>query len=95
MPGTEIPIEEDLQELVPVFLDARKEDMQRLQGFLDSQNLDAIARLGHTIKGCAQPYGFPTLGDLCKDLEIAARASDMTEVNRLTSSIRKYLDQYI
>ena len=94
MPGTEVPIEEDLQALVPIFLDARKDDMQRLQIFVESQNLDAIARLGHTIKGCAQPYGFPTLGTLCKELETAARASDLTEVNRLTSSIRQYLNQY-
>jgi HPt (histidine-containing phosphotransfer) domain-containing protein len=94
MPGTEIPIEEDLEPLVPVFLDARKDDLERLRGFVSGRNFDGIARLGHTIKGCAQPYGFPTLGNLCRKLEEAARGADLVEVSRLTSSIDEYLNQY-
>lgn len=95
LPRTEIHVESDILELVPDFCDARKIDLDNLSQFLKTSEFDAIAKITHTIKGIARPFGFPTLETLCQELETAAHARDPKRSSRALSQIKDYVQSYL
>ncbi len=54
--------------------------------------MEELRKHAHTIKGTSWMYGFKELGDLCFNLEQAARDSDLTHVFQLTTQIKDYLN---
>lgn len=91
---TEISIDPDIQELVPGFCESRKRDIASLDHYLAKGDFTAIAKVSHTVKGIAAPYGFPTLEKLFKSLEVAAKASDATQSKKLVGEIKTYFSKY-
>lgn len=92
---TEVPVEEDIQDLVPGFLQQRIRDLQKIEGCLSQHQFDEIVKTAHTIKGIAQPYGFPTLGALSRELESAAKSANMSSCEACLSNTKKYLSSYV
>ena len=91
---TEVVIDSDISELVPGFCESRKKDLKNLTDFLDHDDFLSIAKIGHTIKGVARPYGFPTLEDLAVKLEKAAKSNDKAGCSEILNSMSTYLKAY-
>lgn len=91
---TEIEIEQDIRELVPNFLLARKSDLEKINQSLINQDFAAAAKICHTIKGIAKPFGFPTLEKLVRELELASRAQNIAQAQLISGKINMYLRTY-
>ncbi len=85
-------LDRKLKKLIPHFLKNKREDAERMLDTLKSNNLDELQKQAHTVKGTSWMYGFKELGDICLELEQAARASDLDLAQQLALQIRNYLD---
>lgn len=91
---TEVLIDPEINELVPGFCEARKKDIQNISKLLSENDFGSIAKICHTIKGVSRPYGFPTLENLSRQLETAAKASDGAQSLLLTKQMETYMKKY-
>jgi HPt (histidine-containing phosphotransfer) domain-containing protein len=91
---SEVAVDEYLQELVPGFVESRRKDIAQLSSLLEAGDFVAIAKICHTIKGVARPYGFPSLETLARSLETAARAQDLVACGQVLAEMKTYLAKY-
>lgn len=66
-------IDEEVWDLVPVFLAHQKKALDRVDHLLSTGDLISVARIGHNLKGSARNYGLIDLGTVGAALERAAR----------------------
>ncbi len=92
---TESQIEPEILEIVPLFLNSRKEDLRHLEDYLQNKNFDEIKKIAHTIKGISRPYGFPTLEDMSRQLETQALEKQPQEIQKTLHEMKTYLSKYI
>lgn len=91
---TETTVDADIYDLVPGFCESRKRDIKNLNSYLVAEDFNSIAKVSHTIKGIARPYGFPTLEMLIIKLEKAAKISDKLTCSQILSEINHYFKSY-
>jgi len=85
-------IDPDLADLIPGFLEGRRQDVAAIMKALEQNDDEAIRILGHNMKGCGSGYGFDEITDLGKSLEQAAKKGDTEEIKRKVSELSAYLD---
>lgn len=92
MPGDRIPvrIHAGMKEIVPEFLQNALEDVDALRTALEHSDYQAIARLGHSMKG-AGGFGFDYLNQMGLYLEEAARIQALHRIGSLVSELEDYL----
>ncbi len=88
----QVSLDPKIRKLIPRFLENKREDALELIRTLESGDMEKLQKLSHTVKGTSWMYGFKELGDLCFDLEHAARDSELQLATRLTRQIRDYLN---
>ena len=81
----------ELADLIPGFLNNRKEDIEKLRKELVAENFVEITRIGHTLKGACGGYGFDDLGELGKRIEVAGKDRNVDQVARLIDDMEYYL----
>lgn len=81
--------------LIPHFLANKREDAKKLFESIQSGNVTELQSQAHTIKGTSWMYGFKELGDMCLDLEQAAKKPDMDRAQQLALQITDYLNTLI
>lgn len=86
-------LDEDVRELMPVFLGARRRDLAALHDHLQRSDYRALTRMGHNIKGTAASYGFASLSILGKQLEAAGRRADTAAVHQLAEQLAAHLQR--
>ena len=84
-------VDADLEELVPEFIENRYEDIEKINECLDSNEIDEIKRLGHSMKGSGGGYGFHEITTLGGELEQAAMRGDKDEIDELNKKLAQYL----
>lgn len=82
----------DLEDLIPTFMENRRNELADIQGAVARGDFDFIRRLAHTWKGICRPYGFVHLETLSRDLEVAGENESREEVGRIASEIKSYLE---
>jgi len=86
-----VEIEPDIAELVPGFLNNRKNDAIKIRGLLAEGKLGEIRVIGHSMAGSAGGYGFPEIGTMGRAIETAALASRTEEIRKVSSLLMEYL----
>jgi len=84
-------VDSDLEELVPEFIENRYEDIEKINAWLDSNEMGEIQRLGHSMKGSGGGYGFHEITNLGGELEEAAMRGDKDEIDDLNKKLAQYL----
>ena len=90
-----VHIDEDLAELVPGFLDHKREDVGSLLAAAENGDCAAISRLGHQMKGEGGSFGLDAISEIGQALEAAAHTSDLKAARRLASELASYLDRVV
>ncbi len=67
-----------LQELVRLFVEDLKLDLEHLARARQNGELDQVSRIAHQIKGCAAGYGFPEVSECAARLERRAKTESDT-----------------
>lgn len=92
MSKIKIVIDSDLKDLIPQFLENRKKDVISLDGQVQASDALAISQLAHKIKGSSASYGFAHLSKLAAELEVAAKANDMSIIRQIFPEVKNHLD---
>ena len=88
-----IQIDPDLQELIPGYLENRRNDLQIYRDALEQGDFKAIAVLGHSMKGSGGGYGFQELSDIGRALENAAKSQDAKAIRKSLMDMSGFLDR--
>ena len=85
-----VNIDADLEDLIPAFLEAKRQDLATLRQSLEKADCDAIRRVGHKLKGAFNMYGFGFLSDVCAEIEHAASAGEKASIKEKLGVIEQY-----
>ena len=80
--GITVYVDPGLEEIVPVFLENRRRDVQTVETALGRSDFKTIGVLGHRMRGDGGGYGFDTISAIGEGMEQAAARQD-TEAIRL------------
>jgi HPt (histidine-containing phosphotransfer) domain-containing protein len=89
-----VSIEEDLEDIVPGYLENRASDVISVERALESGQADdyqAIRVIGHSMKGTGGGYGFDELTNIGSRIEVAGRAEDRAGVQKGLEELSEYL----
>lgn len=84
----EVPAELKLR-----YLERRKEDLVICQQSLDAKQFTEIEKIGHQLKGNGATFGHPDLSVLGKNIELAAKAHDFTELEHRLKEFSHWIDE--
>ena len=70
--GGEVVVDDDIADLVPGYVAARRHDVETLRRYLARRDFEAIAALAHKMKGSGTGYGLPEVTRLGRDIEATA-----------------------
>lgn len=94
MYSTEVPVDSDIQEIVPLFYESRLKDLGRINEAINDKNFGQLKVIAHTIKGISAPYGYPTLERIAKEMEVAALHENASLVLQKLQEMEAYLKRY-
>jgi HPt (histidine-containing phosphotransfer) domain-containing protein len=86
-----VHIDPDLQDLIPGYLENRGKDLLVFQQALEKGNFDAIAVLGHSMKGSGGGYGLNGLSSIGQAIENAAKNRDKESVRKSIINLTDFL----
>lgn len=81
----------DLEDLIPGYINNRKKDIVSIQGCLEVNDLDKIRTIGHSMKGSGGGYGFDAITVIGDRLEVAALASNTTEMSQALLALEDFI----
>ncbi len=87
-----VTVDADLEDIVPGFLQHRKEDVDKIREAMAQNDYDIIRVLGHTMKGTGGGYGFDAITDMGRSLEDAAKERNMEIIKQSANDLSSYLD---
>ena len=87
----DIRMPEGIEELVPVYLAERREDVAELIALLAAADFQRLATLAHNMKGTGGSFGFHDLTRIGSAMEQAARISDRDALERHLAELTEYL----
>jgi CheY-like chemotaxis protein/HPt (histidine-containing phosphotransfer) domain-containing protein len=91
--GTTVYVDEDLMDLIPVYLENCHTNITLLNDAMTAFDFDAIRRIGHNLKGSGQGYGFEKLSVFGKLLEDDANERNMESIKSTVADLVAYLGQ--
>ncbi len=83
--------EPDLADLVPVYLERRKNDVIALEDSLLMSDYPSVRILGHSMKGSGGGYGFDGITEIGQRLESAGTDSDVAAARAAIDDLKSYL----
>jgi len=86
-------VDSDLMEIIPGFLDNRRDDITAMQAAVEEGDFETIRLLGHDMKGSGGGYGFDGITDIGRSLEQAAKDQDQTEIGKLVQELVNYVER--
>ncbi|NGZ01485.1 MAG: Hpt domain-containing protein [Nitrospira sp. WS238] len=86
-----VEISRDLEDIVPIFLRNREQDIRTLHDALTRQDFQTIQSLGHRLKGDGGGYGFDRISEIGATMEQAAKQQDHAMVEQQTLALEDYL----
>lgn len=86
-----VSVDADLEDLIPEYLENRRQDCQTVLQLLENNDYEAIRVLGHTMKGTGGGYGFDAITDMGKKLEEAAKRGEASAIRQIVSELGQYL----
>ena len=88
-----VQIDKVLQDLVPDYLQTRREDVQKLHRAITEKDHETIRLLGHSMKGSGGGYGFDGITEIGRQIETAAKKQDLEGSRKLAEELQQYLDR--
>lgn len=88
-----VTVDADLRNLIPGYIQNRRNDAGKLEGALAAGDMEAVAGIGHRMKGTGSSYGFAGITDIGIRLEDAGKKGERDRVLPLVAELRSYLDR--
>jgi HPt (histidine-containing phosphotransfer) domain-containing protein len=88
-----VTVDEDLQDLIPGYLDNRIKDIEIIHESLAQGDYEVIRSIGHKMKGSGGGYGFDKITDIGRAIEEAAKTGHREEIGRQTEMLKTYMER--
>jgi len=88
-----VTIDIDLEDLIPGFLENRKQDLEKLQQAANGGDFGVLQSIGHSLKGVGGGYGFNRMSEIGEGIENAGKASDLDAANERIAELGDYLSR--
>ncbi len=88
-----VKVDIDLEDLVPGYLENRREDIDSILGDLEKADFESVRITGHSMKGSGGGYGFDRISDIGKIIEISAKEKNAEEIKKQVQELASYLDR--
>jgi len=88
-----VRVDKDIEDLVPVYLDMTKKDVESLKAALSRGDFDAMYMIGHSLKGSGGGYGFDGITEIGGNIEQFAQARAREELKTWIGRLSAYLDR--
>jgi len=88
-----VQIDEDLEDLIPMFLENRQKDIGKIKQAVEEQDFDTIRTLGHSMKGTGGGYGFAEISEIGGVMETSALAKDIDSILKMNEKLISYLQK--
>ena len=88
-----VEVDEDLEDLIPDFMNNRLSDIERMIYALEAGDFSTVQAGGHVMKGSGGGFGFDFVSEVGAELEALAKAEDTTGVRERLEALRDYLGQ--
>jgi HPt (histidine-containing phosphotransfer) domain-containing protein len=80
-----------LQDLIPGFIDKRRQDLPKFAEALAAADYETVRKLGHNLKGTGASYGFDLLSEFGAQIEEAAKLQDRATIHAKVEELTRYL----
>ncbi len=87
-----VEVDEGLSDLIPGFLTHKRADVATIVEAIGRGDYAGIASVAHRIKGEGGSYGFDTMTELARSLEVAAARRDAGAATTLARQLLSYID---
>lgn len=87
-----VDIDEDLEDLVPMFLEGRREDIETIKEKLEGGDFETVRVLGHNMKGSGGGYGFERISEMGEVIEAMAKEGNKERILQELTALLNYLD---
>ncbi|MEQ9619773.1 MAG: Hpt domain-containing protein [Deltaproteobacteria bacterium] len=84
-------IDPDFEDLIPSFLESRRNEIGIIRECIVVSNLAEAQRLGHGMKGAGAGYGFPEISAIGAKIEEAAKSRDTAGMEEALDMLDEYL----
>ena len=88
-----VPVDRDLEEIVPSYLENRRKDVVLLKEFLEQGDFHALHTLGHRMKGSGTGYGFNAISEIGRSIEKSAKESCSDSLKSSIFRLESFLNQ--
>ena len=88
-----VSLSRDLSDLVPGYLENRRKDLSQCRMALEQGDLATIRRLMHSMAGSGGSFGFETLSEIGRQLDLAAKEHHEDLVSAGLERLAHYLDR--
>ncbi len=86
-----VSVAKDLEDLIPRFMTNRQKELEALRTALGAGDMGQLRHLGHRMKGVGNSYGFELISVLGKQLEDAAKSTDLPGIEACIAQYTDYL----
>ncbi|MDH5561382.1 MAG: Hpt domain-containing protein [Deltaproteobacteria bacterium] len=86
-----VEVDEELEEFVPDYLQAREKDYEAIHRFVKEGNFEQIQALGHKMKGSGGGYGFDYITECGKYIEQSAKDKSVEDIKVWVENLSEYL----
>ena len=86
-----VEVDKDLEDVFPVYIRNRQEDLMNLEMSLERQDFDVVKQIGHKVAGNAAGYGLKDLGEFAKQLETSASDRKLEDCQKVVVQMKDYI----
>lgn len=86
-----VQVDADLEDLIPGYLQSRRQDVDSILQALGKQDFETIRVLGHTMKGTGGGYGFDAITKMGRGFEEAAIDRNAQAIRQGAAALLDYL----
>ena len=87
-----VSIDKELEELIPGYLNNRKNEVRQLADCLAEGNFEGIRFIAHGLKGTGSGYGFDFISELGSELENKALEVDVEKLSEYIEDLSYFLE---
>lgn len=88
-----IEVDEDLEDLIPGFLENRNTDLEKLKQAQQENDFETIRSIAHSLKGVGGGYGFVRMSELGAEIETAAKNQQIDIIKSGVDELASYLSK--
>ena len=81
----------DLDDIIPVYLDSKREECVQIRELAEQGNFEEIRSIAHGMKGSGGCYGFSLISAIGREMEIAAKAGNLHDVLEQVDLLAAYM----